>query len=137
MSAGTLVAIHLHPVKACRRVEVDEATVAVGGLAGDREWQVFSDDGKVQTQRKHPMLALVQPELVDGGLRLRAAGHGSVEAAHPERADRVVRALLGDDVPVGDGGDEAARWLSELTGTPCRLVALWPPDDRRIDLVPD
>src|SRR6476659_8628216 len=114
MSSGTLVAIHLHPVKSCRRVEVDRATVAVGGLAGDREWQVFSDDGKVLTQRRHPMLALVQPELLDGGLRLQAAGHGTVEAPRPERPDRVVCALLGDDVPVSVGGEESARWLSEL-----------------------
>jgi uncharacterized protein len=136
MSTGTLTAIHLHPVKSCRRIEVDEATVSAGGLAGDRGWQIFSDSGKVVTQRRHPVLALVQPEIIDSGLRLSAAGHGTVEVRHPERADRVVRALLGDEVAVGDGGDEVAGWLSDLTGTPCRLVALCTPDARRLDLVP-
>lgn len=136
MSSGTLTAIHLHPVKACHRVEVHEATVGAGGLVGDREWQVFSDDGKVLSQRRHPMLALVQPVLTEGGLRLSAPGHGTIEVARPERADRVVSALLGDEVPVGDGGDEAARWLSALTGTACRLVSLCDPEARRIDLVP-
>jgi uncharacterized protein YcbX len=136
MSSGTLTAIHLHPVKACHRVEVDEATVGAGGLVGDREWQVNGDDGKVLSQRSHPMLALVQPTLCEGGLRLSAPGHGSIDVARPERADRTVSALLGDEVPVGDGGDEAAGWLSAVTGTPCRLVALCDAGARRIDLVP-
>ncbi|MPY92733.1 MAG: MOSC domain-containing protein [Acidimicrobiia bacterium] len=136
MSSGTLTAIHLHPVKSCRRVEVEHSTVSPCGLEGDREWQVFSEDGKVLTQRRHPLLALVQPTIIDGGLRLSAPGHGAVEAGRPERVDREVRALLGDEVAVGDGGDEAARWLTALTGTPCRLVALVTSDARRIDLVP-
>jgi uncharacterized protein YcbX len=136
MSSGTLTAIHLHPVKSCRRVEVQEATVAAGGLAGDREWQVVDEEGAALTQRSCPRLALVHPTLLEGGLRLHAAGHGTVEAARPGRADRVVHALLGDEVPVGDGGDDAARWLTELIGAPCRLVALCSPDARHIDLVP-
>jgi uncharacterized protein YcbX len=82
------------------------------------------------------MLAKVQPALVEGGLRLSAPGQKTIEVAWPQRADRVVRALLGDEVPVGDGGDEAARWLSSFTGTACRLVALCRPDARRIALVP-
>lgn len=131
-----LTAIHLHPVKSCRRIEVDEATVVACGLAGDRAWQVFSDDGKVLTQRRHPMLALVQPTLIDGGLRLSAPGRDLLEVARPQRPDRVVRALLGDEVAVGDAGDEAARWFSAVTGTACRLVALCDDDTRRIPLVP-
>jgi uncharacterized protein YcbX len=137
MATGTLTGIHLHPVKGCHRVEVDRAVVGAGGLVGDREWQVFGDDGEVVTQRSNPMLALVQPTLVEGGLRLSAPGRGTVEVRRPARADRVVRALLGDEVSVGDGGDEAAGWLSAVTGTPCRLVALAAPDARRIDLVPN
>ena len=65
MTSGTLTAIHLHPVKACRRVEVHEAVVGAGGLVGDREWQIFSDAGEVLTQRSHPMLAKVEPALVE------------------------------------------------------------------------
>jgi uncharacterized protein YcbX len=136
MTSGTLTAIHLHPVKACRRVEVTEAVVGAGGLVGDREWQIFSEAGDVLTQRSHPMLAKVEPALVEGGLRLSAPGQPTIEVARPQQADRVVRALLGDEVPVGDGGDEAAHWLSAITGTPCRLVVLCEPDARRLELVP-
>jgi hypothetical protein len=115
MATAELIGLNLHPVKACRRVEVREATVSAAGLVGDREWQVFSDEGKVLTQRQHPALALVQPELIGGGLRLSAPGHGTIE--------------------VGDGGEEAAGWFSAVTGTECRLVALCTPDARRLELV--
>lgn len=135
MATAELIGLNLHPVKACRRVEVREATVSAAGLVGDREWQVFSDEGKVLTQRQHPALALVQPELIGGGLRLSAPGHGTIELERPARADRVVTALLGDRVEVGDGGDEAAGWFSAVTGTECRLVALCTPDARRLELV--
>jgi len=137
MATGELTGINLHPVKSCRRVEVAEATVSACGLEGDREWQVFSDEGKVLTQRLHPRMALVQPELIPGGLRLSAPGHPTIEVARPAHADRQVRALLGDRVQAGDGGDEAARWFSAVTGTPCRLVALCDPGARRLRLVPN
>jgi uncharacterized protein YcbX len=136
MATGELTGINLHPVKACRRVEVREAVVSACGLEGDREWQVFSDEGKVLTQRRHPVLARVQPELVAGGLRLSAPGHPTIDVARPEEADVEVRALLGDRLRAGDGGDEAARWFSAVTGTACRLVALCDREARRLALVP-
>lgn len=136
MATGELTGINLHPVKSCRRVEVGEATVSACGLGGDREWQVFSEEGKVLTQRRHPALALVQPELVEGGLRLSAPGHGAIEVARPDAADLEVRALLGDRVRAGDAGEGAAAWFSAVTGTPCRLVALCDLGARRVPLVP-
>ena len=41
--------------------------------------------------------------------------------------DRTVNALLGDQVAVGDAGDEAAAWFSAVLGEPARLVALTSP----------
>lgn len=135
MADAVLTAIHLHPVKSCRRIEVAEATVAAGGLAGDRMWQLVSDDGKVVTQRRYPVLALVQPALVAGGMRLTGPGGVAVEVADPAAPDRVVRALLGDEVPVADAGDEAAQWFSAVVGVGCRLVGLCDDGARRIPIV--
>jgi uncharacterized protein len=136
MTTGTLAALSIHPVKSCRRVELEEVALSAHGLAGDREWQVAGPDGVGLTQRQHPVLALVQPEPIPGGLRLSAPGHGSVEVARPEVADRQSRALLGDDVAVGDAGEAAAAWLSAVLGQPCRLVGLPPDSERRVRLVP-
>jgi uncharacterized protein YcbX len=124
MSSGVVTAIHLHPVKGCHRVEVEQAAVTTRSLLGDREWQITGADGHPLTQRTHPRLATIEPHLVDGGIELTAPGVEPVRVDRPPTADTEVRALLGERVKVADGGDEAAAWLGDLLATECRLVAI-------------
>ncbi len=135
MTTGVLAALHIHPVKSCRRIELSEATVSACGLDGDREWQIVDADGGAVTQRQHRILATISTELIGRDLRLTAPGRGHVEITRPTVEDRTAIALLGDEVAVGDGGDEVAAWLSAVVGIPCRLVALTNPDARHIRLV--
>lgn len=136
MADGALTGLHIHPIKSCHRIELQEATVSVSGLAGDREWQLVDPDGRALTQRTLPKMATVVPSLLDGGLRLDAPGATTIEVADPQGEPRTVRALLGDKVSVGDAGEEAAQWLEQVLGVPCRLVRLATPDARRIAVVP-
>lgn len=115
-AAGSIVGLHIYPVKGCRGLDLQTATLAAGGLAQDRRWQI-SLDGAPVTQRTHPVLATVRPELVDGGLRLSAEGRGSVEVATPGAADSDTHALTAVPVRVGDAGDEAAAWLAGVLDT--------------------
>jgi len=135
MTAGTLTAIHVHPIKSCHRLELDRAEISTYGLAGDREWQVVGPDGSAITQRQHRQMATIAPELIDGGLRVTAPGQDLIEIARPPVNDRSAFALLGDEVQVGDGGDDAARWFTKVLGTDCRLVAITPATQRRVPLV--
>jgi len=121
---GTLAAIHIHPVKACHRIELDQATVSNTGLKHDREWQVISNDLAPITQRQHPVMATVQPEIIPGGLRLSAPGHQTIEVARPTVADARSSSMTKTEVDVGDAGDEAGQWFSQIVGQPVRLVAL-------------
>lgn len=123
MTTGVVSAIHLHPIKSCHRVVVSAATVSDTGLVGDREWQVSTGTAPL-TQRKHPALATVQPEPIDGGLRISAPGRPTIEVARPMVNDTTTVALIGVEVPVGDAGDAAAAWFSDVVGTEVRLVAL-------------
>lgn len=122
MTSGTVTAIHLHPIKSCRRVEVESATVSATGLAGDREWQVAAGLEPV-TQRQKAQLATVTAEPIEGGLRISAPGRSTIEVARPAVADTVTGSLVGVKVEVGDAGDDAARWFSELVDDDVRLVA--------------
>ena len=130
-SSMTVSALHVHPVKSCRRVEVDRATVGPYGLVGDREWQVAGLDGHRLTQRTHPRLALVQPTFLEAGLRLSAPDVGVLEVARPTVADVGVTVFLGT-VRLGDAGDEAARWFEGVLGEPCRLQAMTAEYERRL-----
>jgi uncharacterized protein YcbX len=131
LDGPAVTAIHLHPVKSCRRVEVDRAVVGRYGLQGDREWQVQTPAGKVLTQRKYPAMARVRPSLVDGGLRLEHDQLPPIEVARPDTAGAKATTLSGV-VAVGDAGDEVAAWLERLLGAACRLTAIAPGYERRV-----
>ena len=125
MAAGTLSAIHIYPIKSCRGVALDTATVSAIGLSGDRLWQVVNGEQRGMTQRQHPVLATVQPEPIDGGgLRLQAPGMPTIAVDGPGEQTTTVKSHFGLPVPAADAGDEAAAWFSELTGEPHRLVAM-------------
>lgn len=125
---GTLVGLHLHPIKSCRRVEIESAVVSAYGLDGDRAWQVIGAEGACITQRQHAVLAAVQPETLDGGLRITAPGKGFVEVASPSTEQAVITAktLFGVGLQARDAGDEAAAWFTELLGEPVRLAGVLP-----------
>lgn len=135
MPAGALRAIYIHPIKSCRRIELDEVELSTTGLSGDREWQLVDADSKPITQREHRALAVVQPEPIPGGLRVSAADRRTIDIERPAANDRAVFALLGDEVRAADAGDEAATWFSELLGNDCRLVAVTSETNRTIGLV--
>lgn len=122
MTTGTVTSIYIHPIKSCRRIGVTSAEVGPRGLVGDREWQVASGLKPV-TQRKKAALAVVQATPIDGGLRLSAPGRPTIDVARPTENDSVTGSLVGVKVDVGDAGDEAARWFSDLLEDDVRLVA--------------
>jgi hypothetical protein len=122
---GRLSGIYVHPIKSCRAVACDTATVSTIGLQGDRIWQVVNDEGRGLTQRQHRVLATVQPELRDdGGLRLTAPDRPTVEIGPPGARSTTVKSHFRVPVQAWDAGDEAAAWFTDLTGEAVRLVAM-------------
>ena len=89
-AAGTLTGITIHPIKGCRRVELDSAVVTATGLEGDRAWQVVTAPndtdalGEAVTQRRNAALATVAPVPIDGGLTISAPGMGTIDVKRPD-----------------------------------------------------
>lgn len=128
-----ITALHLHPIKGCHRVEVDRAVVSPYGLVGDREWQVIAPDGGFLTQRQHPQLTRVRPEVTDDGLVLRAEGMDDLVVTRAAAATVAAKHYTGETV-FGDAGDEAAEWMSTVVGEPVRLVGIAPGYERNTGL---
>jgi MOSC domain-containing protein len=127
MASGTVSALHIYPIKSCRGVAVGTATVSAIGFEGDRTWQVVPADMQSRglTQRKHPNLATVQPELVDGGgLRLAAPGMPTIDVDRPGGSASIVLSHFKVPLPASDAGNDAAAWFSEIIGETVRLVAM-------------
>ncbi|MEM9712632.1 MAG: MOSC N-terminal beta barrel domain-containing protein [Actinomycetota bacterium] len=129
----TVASLHLHPIKACGRVDVESATVGRHGLIGDRDWQLVDAEGAPVTQRTEPSLATVRPEpLPGGGLVLRAPGRDDLEVEVPSGDAVTVADLVGMPVDLLDAGDGAAAWFGELLDAEVRLMAAGPDYDRTI-----
>jgi hypothetical protein len=122
----SLAALHLHPVKSCRGIDVAEATVTDAGLEHDREWMVVTPEGRFVTQRECPRLATVRVALDAGALTLAAEGGGGVAVPLDLRGAPVEVTVWRDRCQAHDQGPEAARWLSEWLHRPARLVRFDP-----------
>ena len=119
----TVSSLIYYPIKACRGFEVDSANVERMGLQNDRRMMVVTLTGKFLTQREHPRLALVTPNLNDGILTLSAPSYDSIQfGTQTSGTSYPVSIWKSKGVQAIDQGDEAAQWFSDWIGTPVRLV---------------
>lgn len=66
--------LFVYPVKSCRAVAVDQATLGPLGLEHDRRFAFVGADGRAVTQRDQPLLATISATLDEGVLRLDFGG---------------------------------------------------------------
>jgi uncharacterized protein YcbX len=119
----TLSEINVYPVKSAGGLRQQAWTVDAFGLRFDRRWMVVTEAGEFLSQRTHPKLALVRPELRPDALVLRG----------PSLPDLILRLAPngGPEMPVTVWGGEtrgaavaadADRWFTALLGHSCHLV---------------
>ncbi|XP_056465404.1 molybdenum cofactor sulfurase isoform X2 [Gadus chalcogrammus] len=104
--------------------------LGASGLLFDRSWMVVNGHGVCLSQKREPRLCQILPrvELPLGQLSLSAPGMENLSvplksAATLKTSQRVCQSkVCGDRVETVDSGDEAATWLSDFLGQPCRLI---------------
>ena len=128
-----LCGLHLHPIKSCAGIAVDEALLIETGLEFDRAWMVVDAEGEFLTQRELPTMALVKPVLRASDVVLRAPGmlalHLLLDSV--EAPCRVT--VWNDTVAAFDMGDLAAQWFSDYLGRRVRLARFDPAGRRLCD----
>jgi uncharacterized protein YcbX len=130
---ATVAELTTYPVKGCAGVPVGEARLTRAGLAHDRTFMVVDEDGVFRSQRRDPLLAIIEPTVSTNGelLCLRAPGVADLGIEVDLGAARREVILFGDSYQGIDQGQAAAEWLSEVLGKPSRLVRI-PPDHHRV-----
>ena len=119
---GRIAGLWVYPVKSCAGMALQKARLGPTGLAWDRHWMVVDAQGAFLTQRSHPRMAWIQPEIGAGHLVLHFPGLEPLRMAlQATGAVREVR-VWSDTVRAWDMGAEAARWLGQALGTDCALV---------------
>jgi uncharacterized protein YcbX len=106
--------LFVHPVKSCAGVEVQEALLTETGLELDRAWMVVDAQGVFVTQREHPPLALVRPQIKLHELVLSAPGMSALHITRGGVAKTISVKLWDDEVSAFDMGDEAAQWFTDF-----------------------
>lgn len=130
-SALTVSSLHLHPVKSCGGIAVNEALVIDTGFEFDRAWMVVDGDGEFVSQRELPRMALVQPTLRASDVVLRAPGMLALHL-QLDTVEAPTRVRVWDDsVAAYDMGDLAAQWFSDFLGRQVRL-ARFDPEAKRL-----
>lgn len=128
-----IAALHVYPVKSCRGIAVDGATLAATGFTHDRQWMVVRPDGRFVTQREEPRLALVATAIADGALKLGAPGAGTLTLPLDHGGAAVEVTCWKSRCAAFDAGDAAASWLEAHLGKPMRLVRFDPARKRVAD----
>jgi hypothetical protein len=125
-----IAALYVYPLKSARGTECSEAMLTSAGLAADRQWMIVSAQGQFLTQRELPRMALLVPELSEARLVLRAHGGSQLTLSRALAGTPCRVRVWQDECAAFDEGDEAAAWLSQLLGRPCRLVRFDPAQPR-------
>lgn len=126
-----IASLHLHPVKSCGGIAVDEALVIETGLEFDRAWAVVDERGVAVTQRELPRMALVRPQIRFSEVILRAPGMLALHLSVGTVEEPVRVRIWDEEVPAFDMGAVAAQWFTDLLGQPLRLVR-FDPEHRRL-----
>jgi uncharacterized protein len=130
----TLSGLYVYPVKSCRGLALDRATMTATGLEHDREWMVVTPAGRFITQREAPRLALIETRLTETSLVLHAAGMEALElpfVRDDEPASQVT--VWRDHCQAFDAGPAAALWLERFLGCPARIVRFDASQPRPVD----
>ncbi len=120
-----LSALYCYPVKSCRGIALQEAVLDQRGIMHDRVFMVVDAENRHMTQRATPAMAQIVTAIDDDALRLGADSARELRVPW-DASDRTRRQVTvwRDTVLAHDAGDEAAAWLSDVLGQPCRLVAM-------------
>lgn len=126
-----LEGLFVYPFKSARGIAEDEVRVGPTGFEWDRHWMAVDSTGKFLSQRTHPRLALVVPEIAHDSLALNAPGQPALTLPlQPAGPGRVAVRVWDDECAAIDQGDAAARWLSGFLGQDVRVVRVIPQPGR-------
>ncbi len=129
--AVRIAALHVHPIKSCGGLAVDDVLLIETGFEFDRAWMVVDARGHFVTQRDVARMALIQPTLKTDVMTLRAPGMLALQVSLNEVHDAVRVTVWRDEVAAFDMGAVAAQWFSDFLGQPLRLVR-FDPDQKRL-----
>ena len=114
----------VYPVKSLAGVSVDSAEITATGFAHDRAWMIVDANGIFLTQRQHPSMARIRPEVLPGMLRLTVPDAPALDVPVLDEGPLARVEVWEYRCNAVDQGESAAKLLSDFLGRSCRLVRM-------------
>jgi uncharacterized protein len=128
---ATIAALFVYPVKSTRGIEKARVRICSTGFEWDRQWMLVDGKGTFLSQRTHPQLARIVPEVTATALVLNAPGLPPLSVPLSDDGERLPVRVHRDPCVGVDQGVEAGEWASRAVGDAVRLVRVPPHTERR------
>jgi uncharacterized protein YcbX len=130
---ATVTGLFVYPVKSSRAIAKPRVRVTWTGFEWDRQWMVIDGKGTFLSQRTHPQLARIVPEVASNALVLTAPGLPPLHLPLTSDGERVAVRVHRHPCVGLDQGRAANEWVSRALGEAVRLVRVPPNTERRAD----
>jgi hypothetical protein len=115
--------LFIYPFKSARGHARGDVRVGLTGFEWDRHWMAVDTHGKFISQRTHPRLALLIPEIETETLVLRAPQLPELRVPLSADSGTPVRVRVFEhECAALDQGEGPAQWLSRFIGEDLRMV---------------
>ena len=133
--SAQITRLYVYPIKSCAGVQVPNVLLTETGLEFDRAWMLVDEEGSFVSQRELPRMALIQPQIKQYEMVLRAPGMLALHIALDAVEEPLQVKVWNDEVRAYNMGAVAAQWFSDFLSTPesprkLRLVRFDPEQKR-------
>jgi uncharacterized protein len=111
---ATISRLFVYPIKSCAGVAVQESLLIETGLEFDRAWMVVDEDGEFLSQRELPRMALIQPQLRQYDMIIRAPGMLALHIALDAVEEPCTVRVWDDTCAAYSMGPIAAQWFTDF-----------------------
>jgi hypothetical protein len=127
--------LFIYPIKSLGGISLSSAVVTDRGLQYDRRWMLVDAQNEFMTQRSHSKMALLQVEVVEGGLKvIHKKNLSSIVIPFGQQMNQgAMVQVWSDRCRAQVVSKEADEWFSEMLSVPCRLVYMPGNTRRRVD----
>lgn len=122
----SVTGLYVYPVKSTRGIARARVALAPTGFEWDRQWMIVDAKGVFLSQRTHPQLARIVPQVTPDALVLNAPGLAALPVPLDSEGARTAVRIWDDGCLGIDQGSAAREWLSQAVGEAVRLVRVSP-----------
>ena len=128
--------LHIYPIKSLAGISLRESKVTNRGLAYDRRWMLVDEKNQFISQREHPRLSLLQPEIKNqemfvhdrSGVKESLAFKLNEPNSEPEQVT-----IWDDTIPAKPLSDTVNQWFSAYLQASVRLFHMHEESIRQAD----